>query len=334
VLPRVIDELKSDGADLLFTFHPTLINVTQGRLPPEIGLWGVKTRRQGNQLPVDFLFHTFDYPEALDTASYRVEIDPASAATDSLLRAARQLRTTYGFRNLLLKRVGQQAFLSYNRHHGVPPQRVYEVGFGRLLRELRAIYGDGLLVTEGYNDLVSPLADGAYTWDQSRHPEVLAYSLPWARFSNDVEALDYAAANSAFAYGQALNLVVDGGLGSVADYPELARHLRSLGALRTAAASYYVDAEFRDRDGLRTIRVDPDVVVTVHANASLAKTAVVVANRGERRSQATFRLDPVLAAATGRILPANRPLDLKEPVAIDLAPYEVVLVAIDGAIVK
>ena len=332
-LRATIDALRRDGTELLFTFHPTLLNVTQGRIPPEVEFWGVKTRRQGNQLPVDFLFHTLDYPDALDYASYRVEIDPASAATGELVRTAQRLQTDYGFRNLLLKGVGQQAFLSYNRSHGVAPQDVYATGVTRLLGELRRTYADGLLLTEGFNDLVNPLADGGYTWDQSRDAPVLAYSLPWGVFSNDVEALDYAAANLAFAYGMAINLVVDGGHGTVTDYPRFAQHLRSLAALKSAAASYYAEAEFRDHDGLRDVRSDDGVVTAVYANVAGAKSALVLANLNDRTAVARCTLVPPLRAVSARVIARNEAtVDLTRPIELSLAPHEVIVIGIDSAL--
>jgi hypothetical protein len=331
-LRATIDALRRGGTELLFTFHPTLLNVTQGRVPPEIEIWGVKTRRQGNQLPVDFLFHTSDYPEALDYASYRVEIDPASAATDELVRVAKRLQTDYGFHNLLLKGVGQQAFLSYNRKHGVAPQAVYAAGFARLLRELRETYAGGLLLTEGFNDLVNPLADGGYTWDQSRDAPVLAYSLPWGAFSNDVEALDYAAANLAFVYGMAINLVVDGGHGTVGDYPRFARHLRSLAALRTTTAAYLSEAEFRDHEGLRDVRHDDGVLTAVYTNGRQARSALVVANLNDRVAAARCTIATLTGAASVRgIARHDATIDLGRPIELSLAPYEVLVIAIDSA---
>jgi hypothetical protein len=129
-----------------------------------------------------------------------------------------------------------------------------------------------------------------------------------------------------------LNVVVEGGLGTIADYPRFAQHLRSLDELRTATAPYYVDAEFRDREGLRDAGDDADVVVAVHVNPRQAKTAIVVANLAERRSQARLRLELILASAPRRVFPANRALDLDgDLVSLDLVPHEVVVIAVDGS---
>jgi hypothetical protein len=57
--------------------------------------------------------------------------------------------------------------------------------------------------------------------------------------SNDVEALDYAAANTNFTHKLLTNLIVDGGRGTVGDYPEFAAHQLSklhFGALSSERA--------------------------------------------------------------------------------------------------
>jgi hypothetical protein len=331
-LRGAIEELHGRGTELLFTFHPTLINVTGGKIPPEIGLWGVKTRRGGNQLPVDFIYHTFDYPESIDAAMYRVEIDPASEGTPMLLKEAQRLKKDYGFRNLLLKGLGQQAFLSYNGQHGVEPQKVYALGFGRLLEGLRSDYGDGLLIAEGANDLVSPLTDGAYTWDQTRDGEILAYSLPWQAFTQDVEALDYASANTAFALGMLPNLIVDGGSSTIESYPEFAEHLRKLSELRTAAAPYYRDAEFRDHDGLSEVKSDEGIVVASYLNPGSSQRGIVIANPTDKKGNARFRIDGLERARNVRILPeGTQQLKTEASTVLTLEPHEVILIALDAS---
>jgi hypothetical protein len=281
---------------------------------------------------VDFIYHTFDYPESIDAALYRVEIDPASQGTPMLLAEARRLRNDYGFRNLLLKGLGQQAFLSYNGQHGVEPQKVYPTGFARLLNGLRSTYGDGLLIAEGANDLVSPLTDGAYTWDQTRDGAVLAFTLPWQAFTQDVEALDYAAANTAFVLGMLPNLIVDGGSSSVENYPEFAEHLRRLGALRSAAAPYYRDAEFRDHDGLSDVKSDAGIVVASYLNPGSKQRGIVIANLTDKKGSAQLRIDELDRARNVRILPegANQ-RTVAASTALSLEPYEVLLIALDVA---
>jgi hypothetical protein len=175
--------------------------------------------------------------------------------------------------------VGQRAFLSYNRHTGATPQSAYVTGYAKLLGGLREIYGDGLLLNEGINDLVDRYGDGAYTWNQSQDPAVLAYSVPWTAFSNDVEALDYAAVNTAFVHKMLANLVVDGGAGTVDEYPEFAAHLQALQALEAATREYYGEAEFRDHDGLKSIASDTGIVTAVFVHPTRAASSAACATR-------------------------------------------------------
>jgi hypothetical protein len=330
-LKRVIGELQRKGTELLFAFHPALLNVSQDRYPHEFSFWTVKTRRQANQLPVDFLYHTVDYPDVLAGPRYSIEIDPASAASDFLIREAQRLRQEYGFNGLLLKGIGQRAFLSYNRHSDVAAQSAYAIGYARLLGELRRIYADGLLLNEGVNDLVNPFGDGAYTWNQSADSAVLAYSLPWSNYSNDVEAMDYAAANTAFAHKVLLNLIVDGGQGSIADYPAFARHLRSLQELKSATAPYYAEAEFRHHDGLKNVTEDAGIVVAVFANLGTPKTGIVLANLSEQTGKARFELPAAAALVKPRVFPDGAAaLDGSVSRSVTLAPHQVIILAIDA----
>lgn len=89
-LSAAISELAGKGFELAFAFHPSLINVFADRYPSPDALWAVKTSRQGYQIPVNFLSSTNDYPATL-----------------------------LGMRSLFLKGIGQSAFLSCLREHGV-----------------------------------------------------------------------------------------------------------------------------------------------------------------------------------------------------------------------
>jgi hypothetical protein len=339
-LRKVIAELAEEGVELLFSFHPTLMNVfyptisgaTNASYPPPHQDWLVRTRRQATQIPADFRFYTPDYPPELSNTRYRVEIDPASPATDHLLAEARRLRDEYGIRNLFLAGIGQRAFLSYNRDHGVAPQSAYRVGYRRLLGGLRGIFPEGLLLAEGFNDLVNEYSDGGYTWDQRHDTAVLAYSLPWRYFSNDVETLDYEGANESFARKVLINLIVDGGRGTVGRYPEFARHLDALRLLKESTAPYYADAEFRDRDGLTVIAADDWVVVSVFDNVATGQRGIVAANTGKQDTTITVGMEPPVPASRGRLFRlhgSQGEFELSGRTSVTLAPYEVVIIGVD-----
>ena len=326
--------LAARGVDVLYAFHPTLLNRYADNYPSPDALWTVKTSREAEQIPVDFLAWTLDWPATLSTGHLMVEIDPLSQATDYLLAEAARIRDEYGFRNLFLKGVGQRVFLSYSRNRGAPPHSVYRLGYEALLGGLRRIYGDGLLLNEGFNDLVNRYGDAGYTWDQGHDAAILPFTAPRHYLSNDVEALDYAAANASFVHKALINLIVDGGRGTVSRYPEFARHLRSLQRLKAATAPCYARAEFRDREGLRNLQAAAQTAVAVFRNRSGGQRGIVLANLGGQSAQVSFELDePVvdgLADVYRLASDGPKPTALGGPAIFRLQPYEVAVLCLAG----
>jgi hypothetical protein len=324
------ENLAREGFNLIFAFHPTIMNTTSEQYRTLSQRWTVKTRRGANQLPPAYTFYTFDYPYQEYIAHYWAVVDPVSEATDQLLRDGKRLRDEYGFRNLLLRGVGLQSFLSYNREDPVPPQKVYQTGYERFLGGLRKLYGNGILMMEGFNDLVNPYGNGGYTWSQTSDVEILAYSIPWVPFSNDVEALSYDQANASFARKILINLMVDGGDGIVSRYADFAKHLKALGSLKAATAPYYAQAEFRDHDGLKLVNTDPQIVVAAFRNLASKQRGVVLANLSDQKKRAELELEQ--SAGKGhlfRLAGGREEIDLAPQVSLELGSYEVVVLGMD-----
>ncbi len=271
-LKRVTASLHAQGMELIFAFHPTLINTASEKYREQAFRWTVKSRRQANQIPASHTFFTADYPYQDHASHYWAPIDPSTQATDHLLETARRMKEEYGFRNLFLRGVGLQSFLSYNHESAVLPQMAYVAGYRKFLGGLQKVF-PGFLMMEGLNDLVNPYSSAGYTWAQDEKSEILALSIPWTPFSTDVEALEYEKANAAFARKILINLVVDGGDGTVGRYPEFAQHLKRLQELKKATIPYYADAEFRGHEGLRGFKVDPAQMVSVFRNHPPARPA-------------------------------------------------------------
>ncbi len=329
-LKAASDKLAQEHVNLIFAFHPTIMNTATERYRNGGLRWTVKTRRGGNQLPPAYTFYTFDYPYQEYIAHYWAVVDPMSAATGLLLQDAERFKKDYGFRNLLLRGVGLQSFLSYNTEDSVPPQKVYQAGYGRFLGGLRKLYPDGLLLMEGFNDLVNPYGNGGYTWSQTADVEILAYSIPWTPFSNDVEALNYDQANASFARKTLVNLIVDGGDGTVARYPDFAKHLKGLGSLKEATVPYYAQAEFRDHEGLKKVDADAQVVVSTFSNLTSKQRGVVLANLSDQKKKASLEVEQ--GSGKGhlfRLAGQREEVDLATQVSVDLGPYEVVVLGID-----
>jgi len=330
-LKTLIESLRVQGVELAFAFHPTLINTAAEQYESRFLRWPVKTRRQGHQMSPSFIFISQDYPYEYSGYHYGAQIDPASPATDYLLGEAKRLKEDYGFRNLFLRGVGLQSFLSYNLNNAVLPQETYKVGYERFLGGLRKLFPEGLLFTEGFNDLVNQYGNAGYTWRQSENPEVLAFSLPWTPFSNDVEALDYDEANASFARKILINLIVDGGDGTVGRYVDFARHLKALQALKEAAAPYYAQAEFRDHEGVKNIAADSGVVLSTFLNRSSQQMGVIAANLTKEKKAVSFELGAP-PSTTGRLFRMSgkqEDFPLSPKSNIGLGPFEVAIVGID-----
>jgi 3',5'-cyclic AMP phosphodiesterase CpdA len=331
-LKALIERLHQQGVELAFAFHPTLINTAAKQYRERALRWTVKSRRQGNQLSPSFTYISQDYPYEDYAAHYWAQLDPASPATDYLLEEAKRLQSEYGFRNLFLQGVGLQSFLSYNQDDAAAPQEVYVRGYEQFLGGLRKIFPHGLLLMEGLNDLVNQYGSAGYTWSQTDDAEILALSVPWMPFSHDVEALNYDQANASFARKILINLIVDGGDGSVSRYGEFARHLKALQDLKAATVPYYADAEFRDGEGLKKLDADSGVIVSVFHNRSSQQVGIVAANLTKDKKTVSFELEAPLSQAKGKLFrPARQPeeFSLLPKASVDLGPFGVALVGID-----
>jgi hypothetical protein len=331
-LKSLIETLHRQGVEMAFAFHPTMVNTASIQYAQTAYRWTIKTRIDGNQIAPNFTYITYDYPYEDYSIHYWAQLDPSSPATDFLLQEARRMRDEYGFRNLFLRGVGLATHLSYRRYNSVPPQRVYVDGYARFLGGLKKIFPHGMLLTEGMNDLVNPYASAGYTWTQSENPDILALSIPWTPFSNDVEALDYDQANASFARKVLINLIVDGGDGSVGRYPEFARHLKALQALKEATQPYYAEAEFRDREGLKPGNLDSEVVAAVFDNETDHKTGLVLANLADTRKKVTVGFTSKEVPQEGHLYRLNGRSEyvaLQPEATVDLGPYEVAVLGID-----
>jgi len=294
--------------------------------------WTIKSRRQGNQISPSYTYISADYPYEDYAAHYWAQIDPDSPATDYLLQEAKRLKEEYGFRNLFLRGVGLQSLLSYNHDDAVPPQKVYEAGYARFLGGLRKLYPQGILMMEGLNDLVNPYASVGYTWSQMEDAEILALSIPWVPFSNDVEALDYDQANASFARKILINLIVDGGDGSVGRYVDFARHLKALQALKEATVPYYAGAEFRDHEHLRNLEADTDVVVAVFENLASRQFGLTLANLSNQKRNASLEFNLPNLPPRGhlyRLTAQKQEIGLSPRVSVEMGPQEVAILGID-----
>jgi len=142
--------------------------------------------------------------------------------------------------------------------------------------------------------------------------------------------LNYDQANASFARKILVNLIVDGGDGTVSRYPDFAKHLKALGQLKAAAAPYYAQAEFRDHDGVKEVAADPQIIVSAFRNLASKQRGIVLANLSDQKKRSVLGLDQ--AAGKGHLLRLagqREEIDLAPQISLELAPYEVVVLGID-----
>jgi hypothetical protein len=326
-LKPVIESLHQQGTELIFALHPALINTAAEKHSDEVVRWTVKSRRRANQPQPSYTFYSTDYPYLDLAGHYWASLDPSTASTDFLLSEGKRLRDQYGFRNLFLRGIGLQSFLSYNKERPVAPQMVFVAGYDKLLGGLQKLL-PGFLMMEGWNDLVNPYSEAGYTWEQTENSEVLALSMPGTPFSTDVEALEFGRANAAFARKILINLIVDGGDGTVKRYPEFARHLNGLRLLKRASAPYYTQAEFRDQEGLARFTPTQNVIVCAFRNRTTGQRGIVVANLESTTTKVNLILEDTSGRA--RLLRVGGPQQIElQNVDVQLGPYEVTILCVD-----
>jgi hypothetical protein len=126
---------------------------------------------------------------------------------------------------------------------------------------------------------------------------------------------------------------VDGGQNSVEDYPDFAHHLLGLQQLKAATTLYYADAEFRDHDGLGSVTKTPGTVVAVFANPKNRKTGIVLSNLTDQKQTVGFELQAP-KTIRARVFPQGEmgEIDLSKPVSVQLAPHQILILAIDASL--
>jgi len=145
------------------------------------------------------------------------------------------------------------------------------------------------MVGEGFTDLAASYCDAFWNWNQLDHPEVVRYSVPWMRFSCEIDALEYGEANLCFVHGILLDLKIEGGVGILSDFPAFQAHLRSLSGLKEALGDTLACGDFEDEDGIR-LAGDGAVIAKIHIHHSAGCGAVLFANQADRPATAGLEL--------------------------------------------
>lgn len=156
---------------------------------------------------------------------------------------------------------------------------------------------EALMIGEFADVFAIPHIDLWMSWYRDFAPAMrAAYSLPQTMHSWVVDG-DLSQASQAFAAGMYLCLCTHGMEGTLADEPELGRHVLSLAWLRKKTAARTVMGRFR---GTRGIQVESDFGAVAYSYDSSSGPAVIAA---APKGDAKVRITLDRSAFTGRTLP-------------------------------
>jgi len=156
--------------------------------------------------------------------------------------------------------------------------------------------------------------------------------VPWLTYSHEIDALEYGEVNKCFVYKIMLDLKIDGGDGYVSDYPKFCEHLRRLSLLKRRLNDVYVNAYFRDEEGIDYTPRNSGVIIKVYKNPRNGKVGIVAANTTEERKsvELTVNMD-----TRGRKISIYRldgsvqQVSQRKRVKLDLLGYDIQVLAIE-----
>lgn len=329
-LRRAVEECRAMGVELIPFFNGTLANVG---LPEhkEFGhRWEAKTRTGHAYYAGDWARHNYDAPTR-NRAMLHSEIAFCEEQRVYFLESMKRIVQEYGFGNTQLDQISEKMFLDYDESHiTTTPDRVYVDGLAQLLpavrRLIREVNPEGIMISEALNEFTGQWCDSSWDWGNLiSFPEPVFYTLPWLMASHEIDALEYGAANKAFAYKMHLDMKIDGGDTPIANYPKFCEHIRLLSELRRQTADYYCFADFRDQEGAEA-NAPANVIVKTYRNARTGRAAVVLAETAGQRAAVRIEVKWLLAedeAAVHSIVRETESVSIATPLTMELAPYEV-----------
>lgn len=336
-LREALAKVRAMGVEVMPFYNGTLANIG---LPEhaEFGRrWEAKTREGHPYYAGDWARHNF---EALtrNRAMLHHEIAPCAEHRAYFLETIRRIVRQYGFGNTQLDQISEKMFVDYNEDHiESTPDRVYVDGLARLLPEVRKAVREanpeGVVISECLNEFTGQWCDSSWDWNiLMPFPDPILYTMPWVFASHEVDALEYAEVNTAFAYKMHLDMKIDGGDAPIDKYPAFADHVRKLAELRKKTAPYYVYADFRDTDGM-TLEASEHVVTKVYFNRETKKMGIVLAETQKKASTQTIRFSCTPGLNTIRLESnsgRSENLVWSEEMTISLDPHEVVVLCLDA----
>lgn len=331
-------QCRSMGVELIPFFNGTLANVEMPEHKTFGRRWEAKTRAGHPYYAGDWARCNFDAPMR-NRAMLHHEICFCEEQQAYFLESVQRLLDRYGFGNLQLDQISEKTLLCYDAAHGhATPDRAPIDGLAALLPKTRALVRaanpEGVMVSECLNDFTGQWCDSSWDWTLLLpFPDPVLYTLPWLMGSLEIDALEYAEVNQAFAYKLHLDMKIDGGDGMISDYPEFAAHVRRNAELRRRTAEYYALGDYLAQDHA-AVEASSNVLVTVYVNRSESKTAVVAAETAGKPGSAQISYEgpsPTVSAHVDYSMRPAHPIAPGRPVTLELAPYEIAVICLDGA---
>jgi hypothetical protein len=190
---------------------------------------------------------------------------------------------------------------------------------------------DGIIVGEGYSDLLNQYVDSTWIFEGGRFSTMSdfpRYSLPWITQPTGIFTPDKGYANRAFMMNAPFDIFLD-----LTNQGGFIEHLRKLRELKRLVTANLYDWDFSGTDGftLQTGDAQEDVRARSYIGAD-GRIAVVVVNTGDRQRTAGIQLTNAKGTVTLHRLGAVAiNAGSAQPINLTLAPFDV-NVLISGAV--
>jgi hypothetical protein len=225
-------------------------------------------------------------------------------------------------------------FYASYRDPKVPPELAFPKGYGEFYRRVNALVKkndpDGIIVGEGYSDWLDQYVDSSWVFqggalDVPRLSR-LRYSLPWITVPVRAEAQNNGHANQAFLLNAPLDIFDD-----LSRYPDYAKHLQKLHALKKLTTEYFYQGEFSDADSF-SLDGPSQLVARSYVDPAGKVLAVVVVNSSGQPQKAILRPAAEFANRKVRRYHLDGRTETQDPAAassLDLSGFDVQVVAFE-----
>lgn len=330
---EAVRKVKKTGVEVIPFFNGTLMDSRLLEDDPKLldmCVLGRTGARYGGQ---DWSRPTFDFPhnsyKGYTTTRNNMNFEVCMTGKQGfewVTKTVERLSREYETGHIQLDQLAHKAYVCYDENHGhKSPQDAYTKDLKKLMEhirtKLRECNPEGIVIGEGFSDLTASYCDGFWNWNQTDNPQVCRYAVPWMKFSCQVDALDYDRANLSFVHGVLLDLKIEGGVGTVSDFPLFALHLKKLSELKKTLYDSYATGDFEDEDGF-FLSGDESVIAKIHVNPGSGKAAVIVANLSGSEAFCSIKFEYGINPVK-KVLFDGAKEDFKPKEKIKLGPYEV-----------